>query len=72
MMEWLDGLNLPIKPPPPDFNTTFAIRAWNLMNGELNWQALDAVSELLGITDIELLLAQLETIKEHGQQSNTD
>lgn len=72
MTEWLDGLNLPIKPAPPDFSTTFAIRAWNLMQGSIDWQAMDTVTELLGINDIELLIAQLETIKEHGQQSNTD
>lgn len=72
MSEWLDGLNLPIKSPPPDVSTIMAIRAWNLLNASIDWQALDVVTEVLGITDIDVLIAQLETIKEHGQQSNTD
>lgn len=72
MSEWLDGLNLPIKPPPPDFATVLAVRAWNLLDAKIDWLAMDAVTEMLGIVDIEVLTAQLETIKQHGQQSNTD
>lgn len=72
MSEWLDGLNLPIKPPPPDVSTIMAIRAWNLLNASIDWQAMDVVTEVLGITEIDVLISQLETIKQHGQQSNTD
>ena len=34
------------------------------MGGEINWTALDFVCELLGITDVERLLAQLVTIRD--------
>lgn len=34
------------------------------MGGEINWQALDVVCELLGITDIERLIGQLVVIRD--------
>jgi hypothetical protein len=45
-----------------------AIKAWNMMGGKLDWTALEIVAELIGITDIEQLLAQFEKIKNHGKK----
>jgi hypothetical protein len=39
------------------------VQAWNLMGG-LEWQALDTVADMLGIRDIEALLADLVTIRD--------
>lgn len=72
MTEWLESAQLPIQPEPPDSQTVLAIRAWNLMEGSIDWQAMPAVTELLGIDDIEVLTAQLEAIRKHGRESGTD
>jgi hypothetical protein len=60
---------LPIQPnSPPDSDVVLAVKAWNMMDAKIDWVALPVVTELLGITDIECLILQLETIKEHGRQ----
>jgi hypothetical protein len=46
-----------------------AIRAWNMMNGEINWSALPVIAELLGFTDIERLINTLIAIRDHAQQT---
>lgn len=38
--------------------------AWNLMGG-IAWEALPTVCEVLGIEDVDTLLFQLVTIREH-------
>ena len=68
---WLDGLDLPeaIRPAtPPDTATRFAVAAWNLMGGKLDWSALEVVAELLGITDLETLVLQLVAIRDRPRQ----
>ena len=72
MTGWLEGLNLPLKQSPPDPQTFLAVRIWNLMYGQLDWQALETITEIVGVTDIELLIAQLDTIRNHGNESSTD
>ena len=72
MTAWLESADLPIQPDPPDMATRLAIRAWNMMDGQINWSALEPVSELLGINDIERLVAQLEAIREHGRAKSTN
>jgi len=67
MTAWLEALQLPIQPDPPDAATVTAVRAWNMMGGTIDWNALDAVCELIGIGDVDCLLAQLEAIRNHGQ-----
>lgn len=42
------------------------------MHGAIDWLALDPVTEILGITNIECLLAQLEKIRDYGAQRNQD
>lgn len=39
-----------------------------MMGGQIDWTALDTVTEIIGITDIECLLVQLESIREYGKQ----
>ena len=38
------------------------------MNSQIDWQALDFICELLGITDVERLLAQLITIRDRNKK----
>jgi hypothetical protein len=54
----------------PDDSVVFAIRAWNMMGGQLDWLALETVAEIIGLDDIECLLVQLESIREYGAQRN--
>jgi hypothetical protein len=35
--------------------------------GGLDWTALPTVAEMLGVEDVELLIVQLTTIRDHGQ-----
>jgi len=51
----------PKSAPPPDVQ--MAVTAWNLMGG-IDWIAIDAVAEMLGIVDIETLITQLVTIRD--------
>lgn len=38
---------------------------WNLLGGEINWQALPLLAEMKGVQDIEMLIIGLTTIREH-------
>jgi hypothetical protein len=42
-----------------------AVKAWNLMGGEINWSALPIIAELTGYQDIEELIHYLATIRDH-------
>jgi hypothetical protein len=46
-----------------------AIRVWNMLGGQLDWQGLEAVAALFGVDDIEILIYQLEVIRGHGRRS---
>jgi len=39
------------------------IRAWNLLGGEIRWEALAVVADLVGVEDLELLLLGLEHLR---------
>jgi len=56
----------PKSAPPPDVQ--MAVTAWNLMGG-IDWLALDAVAEMLGITDLETLITQLVTIRDANRDA---
>ena len=56
----------PKSAPPPDVQ--MAVVAWNLMGG-IDWLALDAVAEMLGITDLETLITQLVTIRDANRDA---
>jgi hypothetical protein len=52
-----------------------AIRAWNALatgQGGFDWSGLPLVAELLGVTDLELLLERLVIIKNHRPPDQED
>ena len=55
---------MPFEPAPPPAGAALAVRAWNLMGG-LDWGGIETVAEMLGIKDIEALIADLATIRDH-------
>ena len=70
MSAWFEACQLPEQfgrpEQPPE--VALAVRAWNLMGGEINWSALDPVSEMLGYAQPEILIAQLTAIRDHQRQ----
>lgn len=56
-----------IKKQEADAKTALAIRAWNMLGARIDWQGLAITCEILGITDIELLISQLEAIRDYEQ-----
>lgn len=46
----------------PDPATALAIRAWNMLGG-MDWSGMTLVANVLGYDDMELLMLQLETIR---------
>lgn len=56
------------EPPQATDDEALAIQAWNHLSngmGGFDWAGLPTVVHLLGITDIEMLLHRLNTIKAH-------
>lgn len=47
--------------------SSLAIRAWNIMGG-IDWTGLSVVAEMLGIDDVDVLVAQLVAIREHQRE----
>jgi hypothetical protein len=41
------------------------------MGGEIEWSALPVVVELLGVADVEVLIAQLVTIRDHHKSGDS-
>lgn len=39
--------------------------AWNMMGGDIKWEALDYMVEHFGVEDVELFVTQLTAIREH-------
>lgn len=48
-----------------------AWKAWNLLDGEINWAALPFIAELLGCDDLDGLVAGLRVIRTY-QRGKTD
>ena len=44
-----------------------AIRAWNMLGG-LDWAGLPIVVDILGIRDVEMLIVQLNTIRDRQRE----
>lgn len=42
-----------------------ALDAWELMGGEIRWDALPVIVEHLGVDDVGLLIIHLTTIRDH-------
>ncbi len=47
-----------------DAATALAIQAWNWMGGAIDWAGLPLVAEMLGIEDLEILVAQLAALRD--------
>lgn len=56
---------LPTRPACP---APLAVSAWNLMGG-LEWGGVELVAEMLGVVDVEGLLHDLSTIRNHCNNS---
>lgn len=41
-----------------------AVRAWNLLGATIDWAGVPLVAEMLGIDDLEILVTQLQTIRD--------
>jgi len=69
MNDWLGQQNLPggLEPVKPTLEIRLALKAWNMMRG-LDWVALPTVAEIIGLADIELLVAQLCALRDHQHQ----
>lgn len=48
----------------PTTMTEACIVAWNLMGGEPRVEAIESVAELLGVADVDLLVAGVMTIRD--------
>lgn len=68
-MAWLDGAQNPGGPGPCPDASALALRAWNLMGG-LEWSALETVTDVLGVRDIEALIEDLATIRDWQNNRN--
>lgn len=76
MMAWLDRPSLPNEPgapprrfihgTPPADDIDLAIRVWNLAGG-LDFAGLEVAAEIYGVTDLEVLIAQLAVIHDKQQ-----
>jgi hypothetical protein len=59
----------PGEPPPVPREFRLVIRAWNLMGGEIDWAAIPILCPMFGITDVELFVVQLTTLRNHMQEN---
>lgn len=76
MRAWLDRPILPTEPgapprrfihgSPPTDDIDLAIRVWNLAGG-FDFAGLEVAAEIYGVTDMEVLIAQLAVI--HDKQT---
>lgn len=39
------------------------------MGGQIDWAGLPLVADLLGVDDLEMLITQLLTIRDHGREN---
>lgn len=46
-----------------------AVKAWNLLGG-LDWQGIEAVAELLGIEDVDMLIHQLAALRDYQRKDD--
>ncbi len=61
----MEQSKLPVPPTPVPDDSYLALKLWNIMSG-IDWDALPLLCELYGVEDLELLIAQLVAIREHG------
>lgn len=44
------------------------VRAWNMMNGEVNWAALPVVMAMFGVTDPEPFIVKVLALRDFKQR----
>jgi hypothetical protein len=44
---------------------TFGVRVWHMMGRQIDWQALPVICDLLGVEDVEALVDDLLTVRDH-------
>ena len=59
---------LPIQPKKLPDDAALAVSAWNMMGGEIVWEALPVVCEILGIDDPERLVRRLIVVRDHQRE----
>lgn len=59
---------MPLPPGSPPSDVALAIRAWNMLGG-MEWAGIPLVAELLGYEDLDILVAQLETIRDSQRKA---
>jgi len=48
-----------------------AIRLWNLMGGQIDYQALPLLVEFLGVEDVESVIDGLDTLQDWSRKSRS-
>jgi hypothetical protein len=66
-LDWMAGEKVEGAPTPTlDHAGAVALRAWNLMGGEIQWPAVPWIAEWLGCDDVDELLEALVTIRDYA------
>ena len=64
---WLERTQLPF--PPGESPAPIALQVWNACRG-IDWHALPILAEIHGVTDVELLIVELMTIRGFQEDKN--
>ena len=64
---WLESTQNPGQSGLPPEESVIALRCWNTMQG-IDWDALEIIAEYYGVQDINLLIHQLITIRDHASR----
>lgn len=59
-----------LKPAALDEHNEKVVAGWNLMGGDIEWAALDAVAAMVGVEDVELFVRGLLQIRTYQQKVN--
>lgn len=52
-------------PPAPPEEASVILTAWHLMGAQIDWSALDTITEMLGVTDVEQFIHLLSALRDH-------
>lgn len=55
-------------PRPAPHPCQYAVEAWNLLGGQIDWQAIPIVFEMLGVDDAERFIRMLFVIRDHMER----
>ncbi len=57
-------------PVGPDSDIAWIVEVWNLMGGQIDWNALEPLCEMLGIDDPDALVRGLVQLRNHFRDVN--